>query len=99
MQGRHKKEFRKLSTSYYQLDKIDIKESEESMQKYYLEQEALNKRTMTFIHEVDFTQLTKTDLLRLMQIVSKYRPIDPWRFLVRSAVLFDNNELNTTTND
>lgn len=57
---------------------------------YYERQEELCKRLKVFIRW-DFSQLNETQILQLCALCSKFRPVEPFSFLVSCSQLLTND--------
>lgn len=78
-----KKEFNSILKEAREIQKITGKE-------YYPRQEDFTKRLKVFIRW-DFSQLTATQLLQLCTLVSKFRPVEPFSFLVSCSLLLSED--------
>ena len=57
---------------------------------YYKEMERFNQLLRDFIRNTDFSTLSGKKVLKLCSLVSTYRPIEPFSFLIRCAQLIES---------
>lgn len=80
-------EFNKIKKSYKKLNEISTADDN-----YYAERYQFNVKLREFIQQQNFTDLNKNNLLLLCVLVSTYRPVEPWSFLLTLSIQLDKNK-------
>lgn len=81
-----------MMTEFNEIKKIHRKllKLKNSGDKYYDQRKVLNEALVKFLR-LDFSVLTKLELMYLISIVSTYRPVEPFSFLVSCSMKFERH--------